>query len=253
MEELDLLMLIGTSFMFLLVVGLILLFLFYQNHLMKLRKQKAEMLLKVSLQTEKKERKRIAADLHDAVLGDLAAIRNILRSFRNQINEPEYKDKLLELEEITNSTLSSTREISHNLMPPLLKNHGLRLALFDYIEKLNKLSTTKYSISFPDSCSDSFYNENSYELYRIIQEFTTNSMKYGNCGYFNIDVSCNNGKTLISLEDDGESYDFFSLYKSSTGSGIKNILSRVEAINADLKQLPKKAGNHFVLKIDNKE
>ena len=43
-----------------------------------MKQQEAEMLLKASLESEKKERERIAADLHDSVSSDLSAIRNYL-------------------------------------------------------------------------------------------------------------------------------------------------------------------------------
>ena len=47
----------------------------------KIKKKEAELLLKTALKSEKKERKRIAKDLHDAIQSDLNAIRNYVVLF----------------------------------------------------------------------------------------------------------------------------------------------------------------------------
>jgi signal transduction histidine kinase len=69
---------IGTIGMIALVFTIILLVLYYQKNWARNKKQEAELLLQATLQSEKNERKRIAADLHDSVSSDLSAIRNYL-------------------------------------------------------------------------------------------------------------------------------------------------------------------------------
>ena len=76
--EINTLFWIGTIVMLCVGMGLIVVSLYYSNRLNKVKKNEAEMLLKVSLESEKIERERIAADLHDSVSSDLSAIRNYL-------------------------------------------------------------------------------------------------------------------------------------------------------------------------------
>ena len=62
----------------LLGLGMILLVLTYQNYFFRRRKQEDALLQETALASEKKERARIAADLHDGILGDLTSTKNFL-------------------------------------------------------------------------------------------------------------------------------------------------------------------------------
>ena len=69
---------IGTSVMLLICFGIFFLVLSYRNNLFKIKENEADLLLKATLEGERMERNRIAADLHDSVSGDLNAIKNYL-------------------------------------------------------------------------------------------------------------------------------------------------------------------------------
>ena len=84
-NELKSIIFIGTFLMLFLAFGLLFMVLFYQRHLAKIKKRETELLLKTALKSEKKERKRIAKDLHDAIQSDLNAIRIMLFYFLKKI------------------------------------------------------------------------------------------------------------------------------------------------------------------------
>src|SRR5690606_8383009 len=70
------------------VLGVVLLMLIYRNKMHNIYRKEADNLLRVTLNIEKRERQRLASDLHDTVSGDLAALQNFITILnRNEKNE----------------------------------------------------------------------------------------------------------------------------------------------------------------------
>jgi signal transduction histidine kinase len=88
-SELKSIFFIGTFLMLFLAFGFLFMVLFYQRHLAKIKKKETELLLKTALKSEKKERKRIAKDIHDAIQSDLNAIRNYVLLFAKKNRNTE--------------------------------------------------------------------------------------------------------------------------------------------------------------------
>lgn len=232
--------------MLLMGLGIIFLVLSYQNYFSKIKRKEAELLLKASLESEKKERVRIAADLHDSVSSDLSAIRNYLIHLTNTESDSSKKELFQELNEGVATAIENTRMISYNLMPPLLATSGLIPTFEDYFDRLRKSSTVLFESDFVVS-NLKISSEISYELYRIIQEFTTNMLKYGRSNSCKIKVYEWDENLCIEFSDDGTPYNFNEALARSKGTGLKNINSRIKVINAVLSQKPSAIGNHFLI------
>lgn len=241
---------IGTALMLLIALGIFFLVLSYRSHLYKIKQKEADLLLKASLEGERIERNRIAADLHDSVSGDLNAIKNYLL-FIEKTNSLKGSQEILD--EIKNSVtvaLENTRLISYKLMPPLLENLGLIPTLEDYLEQLSK----KTQLSFSVTCKKeglAFTTSVTYEIFRIVQEFTTNMVKYGNITNCQVVFFQQDSSTCIEIIDDGTPYDFNRLLQIATGTGLRNINSRIKSIEANLQQKEAVVGNHFLITLKN--
>lgn len=250
-KEIDSVFWIGTTVMVVLAFGLILISLFYNNYVIKIKKKEAELLLKASLESEKKERERIAADLHDSVSSDLSAIRNFLAVILKTEKEEERKSIFNELKLGVEQSIENTRLISYKLVPPLLDKFGLVVALEDYFVNLTKKTNCNFNIQ----CKDDFVRlttQEAYELFRVVQEFTTNMLKYGSITSCSLVLYVKDNVGYIEVIDDGVSYDFDKQLATSEGTGIKNINSRLRVIGATLVQQKVLNGNHFVLSLGNK-
>ena len=77
-ESLSLLFWISTSVMLFLAIAILLITLIYHKKTGNIKQRESEILLKATLEAEKKERKRIASDFYDSISGDLSAIRNYI-------------------------------------------------------------------------------------------------------------------------------------------------------------------------------
>lgn len=235
---------IGTFVMLFLAFGLISLVLFYQNYFSKMKRKEAEQLLRVSLDSEKNERKRIAADLHDSVAADLSAIKNYLVLLQ-KTNDIKDIAGFGEIKESVDNALENTRLISYKLMPPLLETFGLVAAVQDSFERLNHKTAIPFILR--SEKAPSLSTNVSYELFRIIQEFTTNMIKYGKVSVCHVNISESDSSIFIEIRDDGKKYNFMESLKASKGSGLQNINSRLKVINADLAQQETVEGNHFII------
>lgn len=213
-----------------------------------MKRNEAMLLLKTSLESEKIERQRIAADLHDSVSSDLSAIRNYLVVLGKTEFDTEKLEQLKELKAGVETAIENTRLVSYKLMPPLLDNLGFVFALEDYINKLNKDSSLVFTLISKDD-RFKFDVSISYELFRVVQEFTTNMLKYGSITSCTIALCIIDDLGYIEIIDDGNAFDFNHELKTSAGTGVKNISSRLKVIGATILQEEVKIGNHFVIKL----
>lgn len=240
---------IGTFVMLFLVFGLLFMAVFYQKQFAKMRQKETELLLKTALQSEKMERQRIAKDLHDSVQGDIGAVRNYVALLAKNITELPALDLLNVIKDALGQTAENTRLISYKLMPPLLETAGFSAAVRDHFERLSASTGKKFSMQC-DIPKLSIPSDQAYELFRIVQEFTQNMLKYGSITECKLFIYETEDGISLELVDDGNFFDFKASYSQSKGSGLSNITSRLTSIDADLMQREVLEGNHFVITIN---
>jgi signal transduction histidine kinase len=245
-EEVKFIFWTGTLAMLFLAAVLILLVVFYQRHLAKIKQQETELLLKSTLAAEKKERQRIAKDLHDGVQSDLNAIKNYVVYLSNHLNTSKTQDLIETIIESLKQTSENTRLISYKLMPPLLETSGFEGAISHYFERLSKTSGKSFQCNFSMEHS-SLTEETAYDLFRIVQELTTNMLKYGNVQVCSLEMKADAYGWTLTLTDDGVPFDFKENYALSKGAGLHNIQSRLNAMHATLTQMPLQQGNQYLI------
>lgn len=242
---------VGTTVMIIFGVAVIGFIGFYRKRLFRIKKEETEFLLKSSLELESKERRRLAADLHDSVCGDLSAIRNYLAILELQQDSINVTGKALiqEIKENINVVLQNTKAIISNMMPPLIETSGFIPALEDHICRLNKISEIAFELTYNER-NLSLSDKVSYELYRIFQELFSNMIKYGNVNKVTISFVQDNAKIIIAIVDDGTPFSFKTMVHESSGIGIKNIYARLNVIRGHISQFPMENGNHLVITLN---
>ena len=243
---------IGTAVMVFMTLVVLFVTIMYQKKVHKIRQTESENLLRVSLESEKRERKRIASDFHDGISGDLNAIRNYITFLDQKEQDSSNKPVLEEIKSALGNMLTDVQDISYNLMPPLLDTMGLVPTLsnyFDRVEKWNNITVTSqyYQRDIPVSSSDA------YELYRIIQELISNMLKHGNISSVDCSIQENDEGIEIQIIDYGIPFDFYESLKDTSGMGLKNIISRTKHIGASLIQIPVEKGNKILIRLKTKQ
>lgn len=224
------------------VFALVIMVLAYQRHFFKIKKKEAALMLETAFVSEMKERQRVAADLHDSVLGDLGAVRVYLSILKKEYGDSE---SFKEVDEAIAHAIQNTRFISHNLMPPLLESQGFAAVLREHFERLSVKTHIHFEVN--ESAAIEIDPLQLYALYRIVQEFGNNIVKYSQASVCQVALAVEQGVFSITITDDGDAYDFENCLKKSTGLGLQNIKSRLKTIGATLHQEQVPVGNKFTI------
>jgi signal transduction histidine kinase len=201
------------------------------------RKEKARILINeieqkarfnAIMDTEERERKRIAEDLHDGIGPLLSTVKlNLSLAERNHID-----DNLLTAKNQLDTITNELRNITYNLIPSTLHAFGLNVAIKEFVEKqLGKLHIKIYfdevgKIILPD------YHQT--VLYRVVQEIIHNIAKHSSCSEIRIHLINDNSEITIMIEDNGVGFDVSQSLLKKESRGLKNIQERCKAINAKL-------------------
>ena len=156
-----------------------------------------------------------------------------------------------ELREGVENALQNTRQVSYKLMPPLLDTLGLAHAVNDYFERLAHKTSVQFSVEHDDS--PELPHEIAYELFRTIQEFTTNMLKYGNVTVCKVKIYELQGSIFVSIADDGDPFNFYAVLEKTSGTGLRNISNRLKVIGATLTQRLMDKGNDFLITLKRKK
>lgn len=238
---------IGTFIMSFLAVAVVVLAVVYQRRVLMLQRKESIATLKVALEAEEKERHRIAADLHDGISGDISAVLSMVGVLELKDKDGVHKELIDAAKDALKDTLDNIQRISYNLMPPLLEKQGLKSALMDFFERIEKGGQIKVHQKYLNESLHLTHSE-AYELYRVIQELTSNALKHGGATHIEFSIQDKDGCYVFTFKDNGAVYNFDEEAKQATGMGLKNIKIRLMKSQAVLKQEATTGGNTVVLK-----
>jgi two-component system NarL family sensor kinase len=176
---------------------------------------------------QEQERKRISRDLHDGLGQKMIALKLFLESTEIE-NKKETETTLNKIKKQLDDLISETRQISTDIMPPVLTEFGLEKALKQLCDSTTSSGITVLFDSFGQGYNAD--NKTITYLYRIAQESLSNALKHGNPS--EIKVQLIEGKEFISLmvEDNGNGFKIRKISQKS-GNGIYNMKERIKILN----------------------
>ena len=231
---------------FLLLASILTWFVFQQRQKRKnqeilvLKREQQVKTLELLMEGEEKERFRIAKELHDGVNVDLSAIKYKLTSLLEKNNEV-----INEAVAMIDKSCEQVRAISHNLVPPSLKDFSLVDAIEDYCSTMNNLhnpeivfNTIGNPIAIPKKAE--------INIFRIVQELVNNSVKHAEATEVDVQLSFQSNNIQLTIEDNGKG---FNKDVVSKGIGLQNIKSRVDYLQAKLDFRSDNNGTFYVIDI----
>lgn len=211
-------------------------------------------LIQYNIETQEKERHRIAEDLHD----DVGSQLNLISLGLHRINKVASSFDKTETEAIlliTEGVIDRVRSLSHDLLPPILEKFGLVAALEEVAFNYNK--TNSIELDFKTNIEDEealFDVNDKLYLYRICQELIQNSLRHGKAKLIRISLLDQDGNVDLSLTDDGVGFDVESGLQSGKGMGLMNIENRVEMLGGTMNISSKlHEGSNFEIYLPKKE
>ncbi len=173
----------------------------------------------------KKERKRIARDLHDTVSQELFASSMILSGVSHnldQLEKNQLQTQLLAVEEMLMNAQNDLRILLLHLRPTELEgrtlSEGLSMILKELVDKSNIKVTYREDIgSLPKTIESHFF--------RIAQEFISNTLKHAKAKHLEVYLYQRENEVAFKMIDDGLGFDMDTVRDLSYG--LKNIEDRV--------------------------
>ncbi len=185
------------------------------------------------LEGQDNERKRIAEDLHDRVGSILSTVKLYFGSLNTKIDtyQDENKKQYDQANTLLDEAVQEVRRISHNLISGILMKFGLVPALKDLCDTVEGTQQLKINLKV-FNVDERMDGQTEISIYRIIQELLSNVLKHAKATEVTISLTRNDGNLNIIIEDNGKGFDTNMNYE---GIGLKNILSRVEKLNGQVK------------------
>ncbi|MBL4604828.1 MAG: hypothetical protein JKY02_03950 [Flavobacteriaceae bacterium] len=200
-----------------------------ENRLQKLENERQQFLLKATIEGQERERERLAKDLHDGIGSLLSALNLNLKFQKSRENlDKEQKFFLVEACEMVEEGIKNVRSVSHNLMPSTLENFGLITAMKECISPINKLGTINTQIKLINTPFQ-LPKTLALGLLRVFQELVQNTLKHANASQITASLEFHVNCIYFTYTDSGEGFNFTS--SNSNGIGIKNIESRIQALD----------------------
>ena len=165
--------------------------------------EQQERLLKRAIEASDLERRRIAHDLHDGVVQELAAVSYSL-SAAAEAAPPPLDAELREAAAETRQGIRQLRTLLVEIYPPELHRAGLAAALGDLLTVPQARGIETSLDADPDVRIE---GETEALLYRVAQEALRNVMKHSDATQVCVTVGRCDGKVRLLVEDNGRGFE----------------------------------------------
>jgi PAS domain S-box-containing protein len=194
------------------------------------------------INAQEMERGRLSRDIHDDFGQSLMVLRMQLNAIlKKNSPEPEIRHNLEKVVSYLLEVTDKVRRFSQDLSPPSLERLGLTEALRELFEDFQELYDDRGMIITADldEIKDILPKESDIVIYRISQEFLTNTHKHSNATKMAMAMKVLPDRVAITLEDNGQGFDLDEIKnrpKDRRGLGLASIEERLKML-----------GSHFSL------
>ena len=167
--------------------------------------QERQELLERSLEASADERRRIAADLHDGVVQELAGISYSLSAAAERVDSRPPEETRAAVQEAASGTRETIRELRSLLVeihPPNLRAAGLDAALTD---AASRLAASGVDVTL-DGVDERLPEHTEVLFYRAASEALRNVERHADASHVRIGVTSVDGTARLEVVDDGAGF-----------------------------------------------
>jgi len=181
---------------------------------------------------EEKERRRIASELHDGAIQNLALAKIKLGEFEKGLEPKGCGSTIDEIRELLELSIHDARSLIFELSPPVLYELGLEAA----IEWLGEQFQARYGISchVVAHAGEPAINVNmEVILFQVLRELLVNVVKHAHSSRVDITLHHLGDGVSLQVRDDGDGFDAAAVVSGSGGGfGLFNIRERLKLLGA---------------------
>jgi len=182
------------------------------------------------ISTLEKERTRIATDLHDELGPVLSTIKFKIDSV--QSSDAEETKQLEKASNQVDGLVSRLREIAADLIPASLLRKGLAPAVEEFAGEVSVSSSLTVDVSH--YALPPLQQQESINIYRIIQEVTHNTLKHANASRLTISISQVKNDLQLKCVDNGQGFNYEKALTTGSGLGLRNLKSRTDMMGGSM-------------------
>ncbi|WP_303907950.1 GAF domain-containing sensor histidine kinase [Thiohalomonas denitrificans] len=179
------------------------------------------------LSVQEGERQRIAAELHDGIGQNLAAVKYLLEGAlleHGKSNGTVARDTLTTTLHSVQSTIDEVRRVAMDLRPAMLDDLGLQPTLAWFCRQFREIyRPLRVHLQFGLD-EDDLDPGLRVPIYRICQEALNNIAKHAKAKCAEVSLTFENGRLLLRISDDGVGLNTVG----NGGFGLKNMRERAE-------------------------
>jgi PAS domain S-box-containing protein len=190
-------------------------------HTLELQKLSSQL-----LQSQDDERRRIARELHDDLAQQISALKMDLDA-----------GGLVKFGDAAGDILTSVRNLSYLLHPPLLEETGLRAALHWFVEGLSKRSKIDVALAMRPENFSRLPIEVETAIFRVAQEALTNVYRHSGSVNARVEIERLSDTIALRIRDFGKGIPFNSPLKRNEptlGVGITGMRERIRQLGGEL-------------------
>jgi signal transduction histidine kinase/ligand-binding sensor domain-containing protein len=170
------------------------------------------------IDSQEKERRRIAAELHDSLGQHLVVIKN--RALLGAMTSGEgSKEQFDEISASATQSLDEVKQIAYNLRPYHLDKLGLATSIEALTERIGASSSIEFTVEVPPM-HGAVPKDQEINVYRIVQESLSNIVKHSGATQASIDIAYHGRELVITIADNGKGFDAKAAKAATIGSGF---------------------------------
>jgi PAS domain S-box-containing protein len=195
------------------------------------RKHLEKYILSRVMETEEKDRRQFAADLHDDLGPTLSSIKLHLGLLEHSRNPEKFAENLAICNRQLAEAIAKMRIIANNLMPRLIDNFGLEAAASSFIGTMHHEGV--FEIRFISNLKGRrFPKQTELHFYRILCELINNTVKHAGATEAVLKLTYRGGILALDYSDNGRGYRVDESKLAAGGMGVGNIIQRAKLVDA---------------------
>ncbi len=175
----------------------------------RLAQQHREALLEHAVEASTDERRRIAGNLHDGVIQDLAGASLVVSSAAASAaaaDQPELADQLRQASTTVRRGITAMRSLVVDIYPPNLETAGLGAALDNLVSSL-RARDIQVRVELDPAAEARLHLVHQQLVYRVVHETLLNAVRHADPREVSVDLSTRGRAVVLEVADDGRGFD----------------------------------------------
>jgi two-component system nitrate/nitrite sensor histidine kinase NarX len=176
------------------------------------------------IETQERERRRLAQDLHDRTAGGLTSVLFALRRLERELADDHQRVQLSEARTGVSAAIEDVRDLIADLRPKVLDDFGLGPALERLCATIARRSGLALRPELAEGL-DALPPDVATAVYRIVQEALGNVVRHAEARSVGVTAAILGDQLVVTVEDDGKGFS-----PGSMGHGIEGMLDRARMV-----------------------